>query len=111
MRRLPAAIAAALLVAIWAHALTGSGGPGAEDFFARWMHDGVILASAAACLSAAASRGACRLAWGALGVGLISMAVGDFIYSLAPDLGNVPVPSASDPFWLALYPCQYVALI
>jgi diguanylate cyclase (GGDEF)-like protein/putative nucleotidyltransferase with HDIG domain len=111
MRRLPGGIAAALLLAIWAHALTGFGGTQAEDFFARWMHDGVILASAMACLAAATSRDACRLAWGALGAGLVSMAVGDFIYSLQPDLGNVPVPSASDPFWLALYPCQYVALI
>jgi hypothetical protein len=37
--------------------------------------------------------------------------VGDLIYSLAIDLGNVPVPSASDPFWLELYPCQYAALL
>jgi hypothetical protein len=70
MRRLPGGIAAALLLAIWAHALTGFGGPQAEDFFARRMHDGVIPASALACLAAAIPRDACRLAWGAPGVGL-----------------------------------------
>ena len=43
---LPVLIAGALLVAIWAHALTGFGGRGPFDFFGRWMHDGVILAAA-----------------------------------------------------------------
>ena len=33
------------------------------------------------------------------------------IYSLAPNLDEVPVPSLSEPFWLAIYPCLYVALI
>jgi hypothetical protein len=46
MRRVPFRIAGALLVAIWAHALSGFGGAGTVDFFGRWMHDGVILAAA-----------------------------------------------------------------
>ena len=56
-------------------------------------------------------RGPYRLAWGALAAGLFASLTGDIIYSLAPDLDAVPVPSASDPFWLAIYPCMYVALI
>jgi two-component system cell cycle response regulator len=111
MRRFPGALAGALLLAIWAHALIGFGGPGVQDFFGRWMHDAVILAAAAACLTSAIRGGSARLAWGVLAAGLLATAAGDLIYSAAPDLAAVPVPSISDPFWLAIYPCEYVALL
>jgi two-component system, cell cycle response regulator len=111
MRRLPAVAAGLLLAAIWVHALTGFGGAAASDFFGRWMHDAVIVVSALACLAAATSRGGDRLAWGAMAAGLLLTAVGDLIYSLQPDLDAVPVPSVSDPFWLAIYPCAYVAFV
>jgi two-component system cell cycle response regulator len=111
MRRLPGALAGALLVAIWAHALIGFGGPGTQDFFGRWVHDAVILAAAVGCLAGAVRGGADRLAWSVLAAGLLATAVGDLIYSMAPDLDAVPIPSISDPFWLALYPCEYVALV
>ena len=32
-------------------------------------------------------------------------------FGLAPDLDAVPVPSASDPLWLAVYPCAYAGLL
>ncbi len=98
-------------MAIWADALIGFGGAGTQDFFGRWMHDAVILAAAAGCLTGAIRRGPARLAWGALAAGLLATAAGDLIYSAAPDLTAVPVPSISDPFWLAIYPCEYVALL
>src|SRR3954454_13556198 len=111
MRRDPGALAGALLVAIWAHALIGFGGSGVQDFFGRWMHDAVILAAAAACLTSAIRGGSARLPWGVLAAGLLATAAGDLIYPAAPDLAAVPVPSISDPFWLAIYPCEYVALL
>ena len=111
MRRLPSLLAGMLLAAIWVHALSGFGGAGTVDFFGRWMHDAVILFAAVGCLAAAIPRGSDRLAWCALGAGLLASLTGDLIYSLAPDLDAVPVPSASDPFWLAIFPCFYVALI
>jgi two-component system cell cycle response regulator len=111
VRRFPHFIAGALLVAIWAHALIGFGGASATDFFGRWMHDGVIFAAALACVVAAVARGPDRLAWSALSAGLLATFAGDIVYSLAPDLNAVPIPSASDPLWLAIYPCEYVALI
>jgi diguanylate cyclase (GGDEF)-like protein len=111
MRRVPAVAAGILLVAIWIHALTGVGGAAASDFFGRWMHDAIIIAAALACIAAATARDADRLAWGAMATGLLLTAVGDLIYSLQPDLEAVPVPSISDPFWLAIYPCAYVALV
>ena len=111
MRRFPGALAGALLLAIWAHALIGFGGAGMQDFFGRWMHDAVILAAAVGCLTGAIRGESARLAWGVLAAGLLATAAGDLIYSTAPDLAAVPVPSISDPFWLAIYPCEYVALL
>ncbi|MGZ4280245.1 MAG: hypothetical protein ACXVVU_26710, partial [Solirubrobacteraceae bacterium] len=111
MRRLPGALAGALLLAIWAHSLIGFGGPGVQDFFGRWMHDAVVVGAAVGCLAGAVRSRSSRLAWGVLAAGLLATAVGDLIYSAAPDLATVPVPSISDPFWLAIYPCEYVALL
>jgi two-component system, cell cycle response regulator len=111
MRRILSLLAGALLVAIWAQALTGFGGPATVDFFGRWMHDAIIFVAAAGCLAGAMRRSSNRLAWRVLSAGLFANLTGDIIYSLAPDLNTVPVPSVSDPFWLAIYPCLYVALI
>jgi diguanylate cyclase (GGDEF)-like protein len=111
MRRITSLLAGALLLAIWTQALTRFGGPGTVDFFGRWMHDAVILVAAVGCLAGAMQRSANRVAWSVLSAGLFANLVGDIIYSLAPDLKTVPVPSVSDPFWLAIYPCLYIALI
>jgi two-component system cell cycle response regulator len=111
MRRVPTVLAGMLLAAIWARALTQVGGAPVSDFFGRWMHDAVIVAAALGCLAAATSSGADRLAWGAMAIGLGLTFAGDLIYSLQPDLDAVPVPSISDPFWLAIYPCAYVAFV
>jgi two-component system, cell cycle response regulator len=110
-RRFPAVVGAALLAAIWAHALLAFGDAGTADFFARWMHDAVFVVVGLACVAHAASTPGRRLAAGATGAGLLMVAIGDTIYSLAPNLDAVPVPSVSDPFWLALYPCQYLAML
>jgi two-component system, cell cycle response regulator len=110
-RRFPAVVGAALLVAIWAHALLAFGDAGMADFFARWIHDAVFVVAGLACVTHAATTPGRRLAAGPTGAGLLMVAIGDTIYSLAPNLDAVPVPSVSDPFWLALYPCQYLAIL
>jgi two-component system, cell cycle response regulator len=110
-RWLPAVVGIALLVAIWAHALLQFGDAGTADFFARWMHDAVLLVAGSACVADAVAERRRRLPSAALGVGLLLVLVGDLIYSMAPDLDAVPVPSLSDPFWLAIYPCAYLALL
>jgi two-component system, cell cycle response regulator len=110
-RWLPGVAAIALLIAIWAHALLDFGGAGTADFFARWIHDAVFVVAALACAAHAVAERRGRLPAAALGLGLLLVAVGDLIYSLAPDLNAVPVPSWSDPFWLAIYPCEYIALL
>jgi hypothetical protein len=110
MRRLPGAIAGALLVAIWAHALIGFGGPGTQDFFGRWMHDAVFLTAAVGCLAAAIRAG--RRAWpGPRWPRDCSPTHRGPHLLCGADLTAVPVPSISDPFWLALYPCEYIALL
>jgi two-component system, cell cycle response regulator len=110
-RRSPAVVGAALLAAIWAHALLQFGDAGTDDFFARWMHDAVLLVAGSACVVDAFGTRRRRLPSAALGAGLLLVLVGDLIYSMAPDLDAVPVPSLSDPFWLAIYPCAYLALL
>jgi diguanylate cyclase (GGDEF)-like protein len=112
LRRLvPAVLGIALLGAIWAHALAQFGGPGMADFFARWVHDALFVTAGLACVAHAIVSPRRRLAAAASGAGLLLVTVGDLIYSFQPDLDAVPVPSISDPFWLALYPCQYLALL
>jgi diguanylate cyclase (GGDEF)-like protein/putative nucleotidyltransferase with HDIG domain len=106
-----AVVGIALVVAIWAHALLAFGDAGTADFFARWMHDAVFVVAGLACVADAVSTPRRRLAAGAMGAGLLLVTIGDVIYSMAPDLDAVPVPSLSDPFWLALYPCAYLALL
>jgi two-component system, cell cycle response regulator len=110
-RVIPAVLGIAVLAAIWAHALLAFGDAGTADFFARWMHDAVFVLAGLACLADALTARRRRLPAAALGAGLLLVTVGDLIYSMAPNLDEVPVPSLSDPFWLAMYPCVYLALL
>ena len=104
-------IGAALLAALWAHALFRLGGSGADELFGTWVYDAIVFAAAFAALGRAVVRPEGRLPWVAIAIGLLLHGAGDLIYSTAPDLNAVPVPSLSDPLWLAIYPCAYVALV
>ncbi len=101
------ALAAVALAAFWFHAMLGFGGAGLDSLFSRWVYTGVMVLAALAC----AARMRVALAWGIIGAGLLAHAVGDAIYSSASDLAAVPTPSISDLFWLAFYPCAYIALL
>ena len=105
------AVGTALVGATWAHALLGFGGTTADELFARWIYDAVIFAAAFTLLWRAFARPQGRLPWLALGIGLLLHLIGDVMYSAAPDLDAVPVPSIYDPLWLAIYPCAYFALL
>src|SRR5690348_16072447 len=100
-----------LLAVQWVHALWGLGGPAAENFFGSCMYDGIEVAASVVLMWRGLQRRGSHRAWLVLGVGLLSKAAGDVIYSLAPDPATVPVPSVSDGFWLAFYPCGYVLLV
>jgi diguanylate cyclase len=105
------AVGAALVAATWAHALLGFGGTAADELFARWIYDAIILSAACTLLWRAWTRPAGRIPWLFLGIGVFLHLIGDVMYSAAPDLDAVPVPSIYDPLWLAIYPCAYVALL
>jgi diguanylate cyclase len=75
------------------------------------MHDAVFVIAGLACLADAVAEPRRRVPAAALGAGLLMVAVGALIYSMAPDLDAVPVPSLSDLFWLSIYPCVYIALL
>ena len=105
------AVGVALTAATWAHALSGFGGTATDDLFARWVYDAIIVSAAFTLLWLAVTRTEARVPWAALGVGLALHGVGDILYSAAPDLDAVPVPSFYDPLWLAIYPCAYLALL
>lgn len=99
-----------VLAAMWLRAVTQVGGPGTADFFGRWVYDAIFLLAAATCLTRAFGRRGGGLPWALVGLGLFASVVGNLIYSLAPDLAAVPVPSVSDPMWLAIYPCLVIAV-
>jgi two-component system cell cycle response regulator len=105
------AIAGLLLVLVWAHVLLGVGGPGLDDVISRWVYEAIFVLAAVTCLAHAVRSRTRRVAAAMLGAGLLSSVIGTLIYNLAPNLEAVPVPSISDPFWLAVYPCEYVALL
>jgi diguanylate cyclase (GGDEF)-like protein len=100
------------LIAHILHAAVGLGGPGSDRLFEHWIYNGVILSGAFLCLLRAWTVRARRGAWLALGLGILSWALGEIYYSLvlAGD-AQPPYPSPSDAFYLAFYPASYVALM
>ena len=64
------AVGAALVAATWAHALLGFGGTAADELFARWIYDAIILSAAFTLLWRAWTRPAGRIPWLFLGIGV-----------------------------------------
>jgi hypothetical protein len=101
----------AALVAVYAAHEAFGLAAGATDFFELWLYDGLLWASAAACLGGALSEDRGRAAWLLMTVALVCWAVGDTIWSIR--FGNAeagPVTSIEDVFWLAWYPLVIAAL-
>jgi diguanylate cyclase (GGDEF)-like protein len=105
-------VVAAVLVAGFALSLllrpTGHEWPVVDN----WGVDVFELLVALGCLARALVRGPGRLAALAMGVGLLSWALGDLAWSIE-SLGGAtpPTPSAADAFYLFLYPCAYLAVM
>ncbi len=105
-------IALAAFAALVGHLAFGLGGPGSDGLFQDWIYDGLFVVSAACCLVRACTVRADRLAWLAMGIGLLAWAGGEIHYSLRlAGLGNPPYPSIGDALFLAFYPASYVALV
>ena len=91
------------------HAAFGLGtGPGYDI----WLYGALMTAAGMACLVRAVLVRSERLPWTLFGVGLLLWSAGEVHWSLAlSDAPEVPVPSAADALYLALYPLLYVGLI
>ena len=99
-----------MLVGAYAvEALSGARG-GLDRFFDTWVYNGLLLVSSGACLARGLLVRAERLPWLLLGTALLLWTAGDLYYlAFLSDLDEIPIPSISDPFYLAFYPVSYVA--
>jgi diguanylate cyclase (GGDEF)-like protein len=89
-----------------------TGAVGAGRFLGSWGISVVIVTSALACMARAVFVSEQRWLWVVLALGFGSYAVGTIIWSFWLQYeAEPPFPSISDPLWLFLYPCCYVALI
>jgi diguanylate cyclase len=77
-----------------------------------WLPDTFELVVAVLCLARGLLRQPGRAVALALGIGLLSWAIGDTLWT-AQTLGGAspPSPSWSDAFWLGFYPPAYVAVV
>jgi diguanylate cyclase (GGDEF)-like protein len=84
---------------------------GLDRLFDNWVYNGLLLASSGACLARGLLVRAERVPWLLLGTALLLWTAGDLYYLVfLSDLDEIPIPSLSDPFYLAFYPVSYVAL-
>jgi two-component system, cell cycle response regulator len=82
-----------------------------DTFFDTRVYNGLLIAASAACLARGVLVRAERLPWLLLGTALALWTTGDlYYYFFLSGEATVPIPSVSDPFYLAFYPVSYVAL-
>jgi diguanylate cyclase (GGDEF)-like protein len=82
----------------------------AKPILDGWLYDSLTVVGAVVIAGRAWCVATERLAWALLAIGIAANAVGDVVYSLFVG-NNGPFPSVAEPFYLAFYPCAYVALI
>src|SRR5207247_11148690 len=90
--------------------LLGMRGP-VDTFFDSWVYNGLLVLASLACLARGFADTTERLPWLLLGISLALWTTGDLYYYFPfSGLADLPVPSVSDPFYLASYPVRYVPL-
>jgi two-component system cell cycle response regulator len=95
------------------HTTLGFGGPRGEGFFQDWVYNVLMLGSALTVLARGAFVREERAAWLAMGAGLLFWGLGELYYSLLIEGTSMEAGgsvSPADAFYLAMYPCFYVAL-
>src|SRR4051794_17066571 len=96
-------VLAALLLTI-AHNTIHLGAPRYSYFIEEWVYDFITMTAAVATLARAVLRKEERVAWGLLGIGLLSWAIGDLYWTVAlRDLASPPFPSVDDGLYLSGY--------
>jgi hypothetical protein len=108
--RILLALSAGLCLAAWVPAVFDIGTTG-TDFFATWVFNAVLVICALCCWWCAWTRSENRIVPAVVGAGLAADALGGLTAVLLERGGDLPVPSLADPLWLAVYPCEYVALL
>jgi diguanylate cyclase (GGDEF)-like protein len=104
------AVLAALVGAYVVEAQLGIQG-GLDRVFDIWVYNGLLLASSGACLARGLLVRTERTLWLLLGTAMLLWTAGDLYYlAFLSGLDDVPIPSISDPFYLAFYPVSFVAL-
>src|SRR5436305_14284684 len=102
----------AALAAFALHAVLRFGGHGLDTFFNAWVYNGLIVVSAAGCLTRAILVRQERGAWLALALGLVAWSAAEILSTVwINKLSDPPYPSIADPLYLAFYPAVYVALV
>lgn len=98
-----------------AHGLHGAfdlGGSRLDSLFDDWVYNGVMVASACACLIRGTVVRRERAAWLFIGAGLAAWSTGEIYWTIhLSKLDTVPYPSIADGFYLALYPALYAGIV
>jgi len=86
--------------------------PSVQHFAVYWLYNGLVLAAGLVCVGRGLSSTRERAAWILIGAAVLSWGVGNTVWTFAyVGLPSPPYPSLADPFWLAVYPPVYVALL
>jgi two-component system, cell cycle response regulator len=94
------------------HTTVGLGGHGADGPIDDDVYNVLMFGAAGAVIARGVAVKAQRAAWLAMGVGLLSWSVGELYFTLFVEgagAGGSSITPA-DGFYLAMYPCMYVAL-
>jgi diguanylate cyclase (GGDEF)-like protein len=101
-----------LLGAFVLRALTGLGGGPAQQLFATWISDAIVLSAVSVCLWRAHVERRDRSLWLLAGLGMAAWGLGNayFEHTLASG-ASLPNPSPADIGYLGFYPLVYLAVI
>jgi diguanylate cyclase (GGDEF)-like protein len=111
--RIGRVLCAVLIALVGAYAVEAQLGiqGGLDRVFDVWIYNGLLLASSGACLARGLLVRTERTLWLLLGTAMLLWTAGDLYYlAFLSGLDEIPIPSISDPFYLAFYPVSFVAL-
>jgi diguanylate cyclase (GGDEF)-like protein len=96
------------------HTTVGLGGPHTDGLIDGGVYNVLMFGAAFAVIARGIAVKAQRAAWLAMGAGLLSWSVGELYFTLfveGPGSAGGGDVSPADGFYLAMYPCMYVALM
>ena len=106
------ALTGVALLAYVAHVAFGFASPGLDDVFDTWVYCGLTVAAGGMCVIRALAVREERAAWLVMGLGLLSWASGEVVWTLFfADNPDPPYPSLADILHLAFYPATYTSLL